>query len=368
MTDCQAVRRALIVLMLLAGSASAHPLDVGYLRVEAKDETVAIALDLDVDAAALALRIDPKLLDAAGLASRAQALADVTYARSPITTDAGPCRWSGPAAQLTGRSVRVTDLATCAGTSARRWSFPMIHEARISPTFELLVKEVLEDTERLTLVDRYQPELELGGASSHGVLGVLGFVWSGIEHIGAAPAEWHDEDGLKLPEGLDHILFLMALILGGGTLLQLIGIASGFTLGHSITLAISAIGVARPPPSVIEPLVALSIAFVAVEAMTGLWKKHRWKIATFFGLVHGFAFANALAGLELSTGQMVKALFGFNLGVELGQLILMVVLVPLVLLAHRNKRLAPYIIKGLAALIGLAGIYWFVERVLNALS
>ncbi len=365
MRDSQVLRRGLLVLMLLSGSAGAHPLDVGYVRVEVKGDTIAVALDVDVTAAALALRIDPKLLDASGLASRAQALADVTYARAPITTNVGPCRWAGPATQLTGRTVRVTDTATCIGAGARRWAFPMIREARVSPTFELLVKEVLDDTERLTLVDRYKPELELGAASSYGV---LGFVWSGIQHIGAAPSEWHDDAGLKLPDGIDHILFLMALILGGGTLLQLIGIASGFTVGHSITLAISAIGVARPPPSVIEPLVALSIAFVAAEAITGLWKKHRWKIAMFFGLVHGFAFANALAGLELSTGQMVKALFGFNLGVELGQLILMMLLVPLVLLVHRNKRLEPYIIKSLAALIGLAGIYWFVERVLNALS
>ncbi len=365
MTDSQAVRRVLIVLMLLSGSAAAHPLDVGYVRVEARGETIAIALDFDVTAAALALRIDPKLLDNPGLASRAQALADVTYARSPIISDAGPCPWSGAKTQLSGRTVRVSDTATCSGTGTRHWAFPMIREARVSPTFELLVKEVVDDTERLTLVDRYKPDLELGAASSYGF---LGFVWSGIEHIGAAPVEWHDDHGFKLPDGIDHILFLMALILGGGTLLQLIGIASGFTVGHSITLAIAAIGVARPPPSVIEPLVALSIAFVAAEAITGLWKQHRWKIAMFFGLVHGFAFANALAGLELSTRQMVKALFGFNLGVELGQLILMGLLVPLVMLAHRNKRLEPYIIKSLAALIGLAGIYWFVERVLSALS
>jgi hypothetical protein len=84
--------------------------------------------------------------------------------------------------------------------------------------------------------------------------------------------------------------------------------------------------------------------------------------------VHGFGFANALSGLDLSTGQMAKALFGYNLGVELGQLALMVVLVPLVMLAHRNKKVGPYIIKGLAGLIFVAGMYWFLERVVSALS
>lgn len=373
MTDSGTVlaRRVLLLGIVVAGMvrpAAAHPLDVGYLRVEARGDAVAITLDVDVTAAATALKVDAKALDAPGLAAHARALAEATYARAPITTDAGACTWTGAVTALNDRVVRVTDTATCTGAGVRRWTFPMIREARISPTFELLVKEVLDDTERLTLVDRYKPELELGASSSSSSYGFGGFVWSGIQHIGAAPSEWHGDGGWKLPDGLDHILFLMALILGGGTLLQLIGIASGFTLGHSITLALAAIGVVRPPPQVIEPLIALSIAFVAVEAMTGLWKQHRWKIATFFGLVHGFGFANALAGLELSTGQMVKALFGFNLGVELGQMILMVVLVPLVFLAHRNKRVEPYVIKGLAAAIGLAGIYWFVERVLTALS
>jgi len=363
--------RPLLVLAILAGlagPAAAHPLDVGYVRVEATGNTIAIALDVDVTAAALALKIDPKLLDAAGLASRAQSLAAATYADAPIVAAGVACTWAGPRTTLTGRTVRISDTATCSGSGARSWAFPMIRKATVSPTFELLVKEQLDGTERLTLVDRYSPQLELGGAEGASSYGFGEFVWSGVQHIGAAPSEWHGDTGVKLPDGIDHILFLMALILGGGTLLQLIGIASGFTVGHSITLALAALGVARPPPSVVEPLIALSIAFVAVEAMTGLWKKHRWKIATFFGLVHGFGFANALAGLDLSTSQMVKALFGFNLGVEIGQLILMVLIVPLVVLAHRNKRVEPYVIKGAAALICFAGLYWFVQRVMTALS
>ena len=118
----------------------------------------------------------------------------------------------------------------------------------------------------------------------------------------------------------------------------------------------------------IEPLVALSIALVAAEAFTDRWKQHRWKVATFFGLVHGFAFANALSVLKLSTGGMVKALCGFNLGVELGQLILMCVVVPIVMLANRNPRTRPYVVRILAGAIFCAGMYWFVERALAGLG
>lgn len=353
-------RIALLILLALARAAAAHPMDIGYVRIAPSENTIGVTVDLDIDAAARLLSADAAALDPSALSARAVELATRSYRLAPITGDAGPCTWSTPSVTRTDRQVRIVDTATCPGSGTRTWAFPMIREARVSPTFELLVKEQVGDGERLTQVDRYTPQLVLG-AEGHDI-GFGGFLWSGVEHIGAAPAEWHDDNGIKLPDGLDHILFLMALILGGGTLLQLIGIASGFTVGHSITLALAALNVVRPPPSVIEPLIALSIAFVAVEAMTGLWKKHRWKIATFFGLVHGFGFANALAGLDLSTGQFVKALFGFNLGVELGQLILMCVLVPLTLLAHRNKKVAPYLIKGLAGLIFIAGIYWTIER------
>lgn len=364
------MRRIVLVACVLAGlgaPAAAHPLDVGYVRIEQTGNSLAIDVDIELAAAAAALQIDEAQLDAAGLTVRAQALAEATFTRAPITTDAGPCAWSPATTSLTARTVRVSATVTCPGSGVRRWTFPMIKEARISPTFELLVKEILPDTERLTLVDRYQPELELGAAESASY-GFAQFLWSGVEHIGAAPNQWHDDAGWKLPDGLDHILFLLALLLAGGTLLQLVGIASGFTLGHSVTLALAALGVARPPSSVIEPLIALSIAFVAVEALTGLWKQHRWKIAMGFGLIHGFGFANALAGLDLSTGQMVKALVGFNLGVEVGQLILMLALVPLVFLAYRSAFAKRYVIKGLAGLIFIAGMYWFVERVLAALS
>lgn len=364
------MRRIVLALAVLAGLAlpvAAHPLDVGYVRIEQKGSTLAVDVDIELAAAATALAIDEAQLDPAGLSAHAQALAEATFERAPITTDAGPCAWSPASTSLTARTVRVSAIATCPGGGVRRWTFPMIKEARISPTFELLVKEILPDTERLTLVDRYQPSLELGAASSASY-GFAEFLWSGVEHIGAAPNQWHDDAGWKLPDGLDHILFLLALLLAGGTVLQLVGIASGFTVGHSVTLALAALGVARPPSSVIEPLIALSIAFVAVEALTGLWKQHRWKIAMGFGLIHGFGFANALAGLDLSTGQMVKALVGFNLGVEMGQLILMLALVPLVFMAYRSAFAKRYVIKGLAGLIFIAGMYWFVERVLSALS
>jgi len=356
-------RLVLLVLLALTRVAAAHPMDFGYVTIERSGDALGLAVDLDIDAAAVLLGADAATLDPAALAARVDELASASYARSPITTDAGPCTWGTRAVTRTDRQVRITDTARCPGDGERRWAFPMIRDGKVSQTFELMVKETVGGHEQLTLVDRYKPELVLGVSGHDTGFGAL--LWSGVEHIGAAPSEWHDEAGAKLPDGLDHILFLLALILAGGTLLQLVGIATGFTVGHSITLALTALDVVHLPPSVIEPLIAASIAFVALEAMTGLWKQHRWKIATFFGLVHGFGFGYALDGLDLSTAGYVKALFAFNLGVEVGQIMLMLVLVPLVLLAHRNKRVTPYVIKGLAGLIFIAGMYWTIERIIG---
>jgi hypothetical protein len=355
------VRRALIVFALagaFATRADAHPLDVGYLRVETKGPRVEVALDLAPDAAALL--IGGATVDAAVLQTRAAELAAASFARAPITTPAGPCTWSGATARFEGQSVRIADTATCPA-GARRWKFPFVRDAKISATFELLVKETIAGEEKVKLVDRYEPEFVFGATSA--TYGFGDFVWSGIEHIGVAPNQWHDAGGLKLPEGIDHIVFLIALLLAGGKLLRLVGIATGFTLGHSVTLALAVTGVVRPSPVVIEPIIALSIALAAAEAFTGRFERQRWMIATGFGFVHGFAFATALLALELSSSaDVAKALFGYNLGVELGQVGIVLVVAPLVLLAHKHDFVRTYVLRAIAAAIFCAGVYWFFTR------
>jgi hypothetical protein len=345
-----------------AQTASAHPLDLGYLRLQESGATVAVSLDVDLRTASVLLGREP--LEATDVAASADALASASYASAPITTDAGPCRWGTATAIIRARTVTIASTATCAGRGARRWSFPFVSEERVSSTFELMVKETVGDSERLTTVSRGRASIVLADTNHPPGVSFTDFVTSGIEHIGVAPGQWRDTDGgLRLPDGIDHILFLFGLMLGGGTLVRLLGIASGFTLGHSITLAIAVLGIARPPASVIEPLIALSIALVAVEAFTGRFERHRWSIATFFGLIHGFGFANALTRLDLSTGDLVKALFGYNLGVELGQVSVVLVVAPLVLLAHRTVRHSQYLVRAMASGVFVCGMFWFVERV-----
>jgi hypothetical protein len=144
--------------------------------------------------------------------------------------------------------------------------------------------------------------------------------------------------------GFDHVLFIIALILPGGRLLSLAAMVTAFTVAHSITLALSVLGIATLPSQIVEPVIALSIAYVAFENLT--MKRalsRRWAVSFLFGLVHGFGFAGALAEVGLPASGLASALIGFNLGVEAGQLLIVSVLLPILIWLQRfawEKRLA----------------------------
>jgi len=350
---------ALTALCALAGTARAHPADVAYLKIDVDGRTAATVLDIDVNLAARLVGLDPHAVDDGALRARASELAAATYRLAPLVGDGQACAWTAATVELHGRTVRLSDHARCAAAiRGLRWAVPFAAQA--SSTFQLLVKVTGLGNEAVAVVDRARPVFEMIGE-----LRLRDFVSTGIAHIGVAPSEWRDADGgWKLPDGIDHILFVLALLLGGGAIRQLVGIATGFTAGHTVTLALATLGILRPPAALIEPLIALSIAIVAAEAVTGRMPRHRWKVATAFGLVHGFGFARALDGLDLSAGNTVKALFGYNLGVELGQLAIVLVVAPLVLLAHESAR-GRLATRACAVLIVIAGVFWFIQRMMG---
>ena len=161
--------------------------------------------------------------------------------------------------------------------------------------------------------------------------------------------------------GYDHLCFLLALIVVS-RLRPLIAIITSFTIAHSITLLLAAFGVVTLPTRFIECSIALTIVYVAAE---NLWRSeygHRWMLTFFFGLIHGFGFANTLNPQELPLEAKAKCLLVFNLGVEAGQLAVVVVLLPvsLALANWRHGRRAKMAVSVVVALLGLA---WFLDRV-----
>jgi hypothetical protein len=136
--------------------------------------------------------------------------------------------------------------------------------------------------------------------------------------------------------GFDHVLFIVALILPGGRLISLAAMVTAFTVAHSLTLALSVLNILTLPAQIVEPVIALSIAYVALENLAGKSAlSRRWAVSFLFGLVHGFGFAGALTEVGLPTSGLVAALVGFNLGVEAGQMLIVAVLLPLLIWLQR---------------------------------
>jgi hydrogenase/urease accessory protein HupE len=184
------------------------------------------------------------------------------------------------------------------------------------------------------------------GASTTGSLG-----WSmlklGVEHI---------------LTGADHLVFLLGLILVGGSFRSLFGVVSAFTLAHSITLALAALSIFAPSPLFVEPAIALSIAYVGIENLFVKDVSKRWRITFPFGLIHGFGFAGALREIALPRAQLPIALVSFNLGVELGQLAVLSLALPLTLAARRAPWFGERGVKLVSLAIAIGGAVLFVER------
>jgi hypothetical protein len=164
--------------------------------------------------------------------------------------------------------------------------------------------------------------------------------------------------------GFDHLLFVVALILPGGRLLSLVAIVTAFTVAHSITLALSVLGLVTLPTQIVEPVIALSIAYVAFENLTmKSVVSRRWAVSFLFGLVHGFGFAGALAEVGLPASGLAAALVGFNLGVEAGQALVIGVLLPLIIWLQRFPW-EPRLTKVSSIAIMAVGLVLLAERAL----
>jgi HupE / UreJ protein len=187
---------------------------------------------------------------------------------------------------------------------------------------------------------------ELGGEAAP--LGWADFLWMGAEHILG---------------GFDHLLFLVALLAYARRFWSVVTIVTAFTLAHSVTLSLAVLGVVDVPGSIVEPLIAASIVWVALENLVWPGRQwRRWMVSFVFGLVHGLGFAGALTELSLDRGALIKALVGFNVGVELGQVGFIAVFLPLLIWASRPTAMhrLPQIA---SVLVAIMGSVWFVQRV-----
>lgn len=177
--------------------------------------------------------------------------------------------------------------------------------------------------------------------------------------------------GIKhILEGADHVLFVLSLLLTFVTLRQTLKSISAFTVAHSITLILAGLSIITLRARIVEPIIALSIAFVAIG--TVFLRRYQFfaslesKIAIIFlfGLFHGLGFAGLLQDFSIPEGRFVSSLLFFNVGIEIGQMIIIAAVVPFILL-FRKKLWYPRAIQGIAVAISACALYWFAERALE---
>ena len=181
--------------------------------------------------------------------------------------------------------------------------------------------------------------------------GFFDYVVIGFEHI--------------IPKGLDHILFVVGLFLLAPAFKPIAWQVSMFTIAHTVTLALAITGIITLPAQIVEPLIALSIAIVCIENLFGQqrFRKSRLVLVFAFGLLHGLGFAGVLSEIGLPEGRFVSSLLAFNIGVELGQLTVVLACFALVgwWFGKRSWYRKVVIIPGSLA-IGAVGLFWFVQR------
>ncbi len=163
--------------------------------------------------------------------------------------------------------------------------------------------------------------------------------------------------------GIDHVLFVIALVSVVLSFRELAKVVTSFTLAHSLTLALGALDIVRLSPRIVEPLIAASIVYVAVENVARPHPRARLAVTFGFGLVHGFGFSSVLRDLGLASRNLASALVGFNLGVEAGQLLIVAPLAPLVWWMRRRLGIYPRVHLAVNGLVALVAGWWFVQRV-----
>ena len=346
-----------LLALALARPAAAHPAPFSYLDIVFRNGGIDGTLVVHVIDIAHELKIDPpdRLLDPEVIARLRQQITDVV---TPGLSLLAPHRlspsWVGIEAVPDAQALRM------------RFTIPREQPGALTIDTNLFPY----DPQHQTFINVYEAgELRQqlifnAGSQEHtyylgtvqGALAVMKtFIPSGIHHILIGP---------------DHILFLVGLLLTGGSLGALVRIVTAFTLGHSVTLSLAALNLVTPPATIIEPAIALSIVFVGADNLVrGDGRDLRAWVALVFGLVHGFGFANVLREFGLPSQALKWSLFSFNVGVEIGQLaIVLVVATALAAIRRRSLVLGYRVAFAGSVVVIAAGTYWFIQRVFFPLA
>ena len=331
-------RASCVALAILAGATAAAPRahDAGLTRAEVAAGNGRLRITLGVDARLVPPDTEPR--DWAGaLVLRFDGRVEPVRVELP----------DGPR-----ETAEEVDIVFIADVPSGASSFTIAGSALFGPLV-IRIAGAGEDARRFVAAPgRASDPVPLDGVLAAGTRGTLaGFVALGFRHI--------------VPDGLDHVLFVFGLCLAGGGWRALLAQVTAFTVAHSATLACAMMGLVSLPDRVVEPLIAVSIAWLAVEnLMPAVHPRRRLALVFGFGLLHGLGFAGALAESGLGSGSFLPALLGFNVGVELGQVTVIAAATALAAPFAGRTWFRPWVVRPACIGIALVGGWWAVERTL----
>jgi hydrogenase/urease accessory protein HupE len=352
------VRRLLFLALLLATPCAwPHATQLSASRIDLHGRVAQARLELnarDVEIALHTTLTSPDGVVAAAALERAQpAIAGYVLRHARVIGAAGgACQGAMHSVQPKAEHVVVLLRWSCPPASGMlRYHVTLFQEIDASARHMVTVQG---DVRRMGLLSAASQRLDLMESRASAWEVAWHYLLAGIEHIAA---------------GYDHVAFLLAVILWARRLWPLVGVVTAFTVAHSITLTLAVLDVVVLPSRLVEVLIALSIVYVAAENFFVHDLRRRWRVTFFFGLVHGFGFAGVLRDYGLPRDALVPALAAFNVGVEAGQ-------IGVVLLAACAMRVIKAVLPAkrfperrtvfaVSSVIFALGVYWTSERTLG---
>jgi len=341
--------------LLLALPAVAHPVPFSYLDLQLQPSYIDVSLTIHIYDLAHDLQVTPmeRLLDSGFLSDQMPAIRVLVKPRLKLTSngEAPAAEWSQPEILFDRQSIRfhlrykVAAPPGVVSVSTVMFPYDPNHQTFIN------VYDANTTDPWQAILDVNHTHTEYFAGTRQGVLAVLEkFIPAGIHHILIGP---------------DHLLFLVGLLLLGGSIRRLAMVVTSFTIAHSVTLSLAALNILTPPARIIEPAIALSIVYVGADNLLAQGGRDvRAWIAFAFGFIHGFGFANVLREMELPRRALGWSLFSFNFGVEIGQLLVVITVASaFAILRSRSEWARRRLVFAGSIVVIAAGAFWFVQRV-----
>jgi len=360
-----------LIVLVFAPSAFAHKPSDSYLSLEVEGAVVHARWDIAIRDLDYALDLDG---DGDGkitwgeLREHQPEVASYVLARLTLRGDAGACavtidpKGAAVAAHSDGQYAVVRFEARCAA-DVKELGIDYRLFFDLDPQHRGILRIDAAGTSRTHTLSKNDHEARFSLADAGRLRQLGAIVRQGIVHI------W---------TGYDHILFLLALLLPSvlrregaswrpvpklrPALLDVLRIVTAFTIAHSITLSLAALGVVTLPSRLVESVIALSVVLAALNNLYPVLRQDRWMAAFLLGLMHGFGFSSTLMDLDLPRSNLVLTLFGFNAGVEIGQVAIVAVFVPLAYAARQSALYRRYALVAGSVVITLLATIWLVER------